>query len=281
MKPVLWIGGILENEVKPTTIGLSNRLLDPSLGFFLHICSIVLILHLPCSPHWDFYTLCVYHLSPCDVWSLLTSVYSYSVCFHSQSSRLNHNVLFSFSSAKCKAHCTNTNTVLSSPKTFLTHRSRTTMVFIFKFELMNLKIIKPFQFSLFWFHVFSKAVCSFNISPLKGKLLYIQTRKCTHRDFSNSCFWVTTACSVCRSLGRKVSQIEHSCPLCVSFHLSPGLLSFHFLVPSGAANRIDSVVTTCASTCTLDNPDLDVTTKKITFCCHPQVNSFPSMASFI
>lgn len=48
-------------------------------------------------------------------------------------------------------------------------------------------------------------------------------------------------CSVCHRSEAKVNQIENSCPLCASFHLSLGRLSFHSflsLLPSGAPNRI-------------------------------------------
>ena len=58
------------------------------------------------------------------------------------------------------------------------------------------------------------------------------------------CFWVMTACSVCHRSEAKVNQIEYSCPLCLSFHPLPGLLSFHSRLsfhPSGAANGITKV----------------------------------------
>lgn len=113
---------------------------------------------------------------------------------------------------------------------------------------MNNKRVTPFTFSLYWFHMHSKVaghtfVHSFNIllffSSLKGKLLHTQTHTGLFFFLSYGCFWV--ACSVCHRSEAKVNQIEYSCPLCVSFHLSPGLLSFHSplsLLPPGAANRL-------------------------------------------
>lgn len=55
------------------------------------------------------------------------------------------------------------------------------------------------------------------------------THKHTRTFFPYGCFWVMTTCSVCHRSEAKVNQIEYSCPLCVSFHLSPGFLSFTLL----------------------------------------------------
>lgn len=106
--------------------------------------------------------------------------------------------------------------------------------FILKSKLMNNRRVTPLTFTLYWFHMHSKVaghtfVHSFNVLPPAPFFFFLRGNYYTQTHIETFFFlrlFLSNNCSVCHRSEAKVNQIEYSCPLCVSFHCLPGLLSF-------------------------------------------------------